>query len=399
MSDPAIIVENLSKKYARNLRRSLVYGALDLFRPLSNNSSNQKTLRPSEFWAINNLSFELERGETLGIIGHNGAGKTTLLKLIHELVYPTSGRIEINGKIHALIALGIGFNPVLTGRENIYIAASLLGHSKREISLKFDEIVAFSELEQFIDAPVRTYSSGMNARLGFSIAISIKPEILLVDEVLAVGDLNFAIKCYRKINDFRSNGGSIILVSHSPYAIRANCNRVLWIENGKMKKIGDVKRVSDEYESYSAEIDNVDSGKNFLDDKSINNLEIEYPKTIESGSSFKLDIIINSKRVVKDAIIACSFFNIIGQNVIQNTNAESGLRIDLIKGKNQISIDYDSLILNRGSYYINIILAQEHINSQIAAQINVNKLEITSVGDLYGAGLVRLKPKWVIDKD
>jgi len=394
LENSTLIVDNLSKKYSRNLKRSLVYGGIDLFKKVFSVSSNHYDLRKTEFWALKNISFELKKGETLGIIGHNGAGKTTLLKLISGLLYPTKGNIQINGKLNALISLGIGFNPVLTGRENIFVSGAIMGYSVDLIKSKFDDIVAFSELEDFIDSPIKTYSSGMLARLGFSIAVSIEPKILLVDEILAVGDLNFSIKCYRRINEFRSSGGSIILVSHSPYAIRANCNRVLWIEKGQIKKIGKTKEICDEYESFSAKKDDVSSSKSFLDKNYIKDLKLIYPKELESGDLFKLEILINSSKNIKTAIIAISFFNLAGQNVIANNTKETDFNINLKKGKNKFIVQYDNLILNRGSYYLNVTVSGDHINTQYAATVNINKLEISSKSDLYGAGLVRLKPKW-----
>tara|TARA_A100001037_G_scaffold293031_1_gene309119 strand:- start:13563 stop:14756 length:1194 start_codon:yes stop_codon:yes gene_type:complete len=389
-----LIVNNLSKKFSRNLKRSLVYGGVDLFKKVFYNSNNNLDLRKTEFWALKNISFELKQGETLGIIGHNGAGKTTLLKLISGLLYPTTGNIQINGKLNALISLGIGFNPVLTGRENIFVCGTIMGYPVDLIKSKFDDIVSFSELEDFIDSPIKNYSSGMMARLGFSIAVSIEPQILLVDEILAVGDLNFAIKCYRRINEFRSGGGSIILVSHSPYSIRANCNRVLWIEEGKKQKIGKTKEICDEYESFSALKDDVSSSKTYLDKNYIKDLKLKYNKIIESGSYFDLKILIESNKNIDNAIIAISFFNLSGQNVIANNTKEIDFQVGLSKGKNQFSLEYDSLILNRGSYYINVTISGDHINTQYAATVNINKLEISSKSDLYGAGLVRLKPKW-----
>ena len=394
MNKSHLIVNNLSKKFSRNLKRSLVYGGVDLFKKVFYNSNNNLDLRKTEFWALKNISFELKQGETLGIIGHNGAGKTTLLKLISGLLYPTTGNIQINGKLNALISLGIGFNPVLTGRENIFVCGTIMGYSVDLIKSKFDDIVSFSELEDFIDSPIKNYSSGMMARLGFSIAVSIEPQILLVDEILAVGDLNFAIKCYRRINEFRSGGGSIILVSHSPYSIRANCNRVLWIEEGKKQKIGKTKEICDEYESFSAQKDDVSSSKTFLDKNYIKDLKLKYNKIIESGSYFDLKILIESNKNIDNVIIAISFFNLSGQNVIANNTKEIDFNVGLSKGKNQFSLEYDSLILNRGSYYINVTISGDHINTQYAATVNINKLEISSKSDLYGAGLVRLKPKW-----
>ena len=394
MNKSHLIVNNLSKKFSRNLKRSLVYGGVDLFKKVFYNSNNNLDLRKTEFWALKNISFELKQGETLGIIGHNGAGKTTLLKLISGLLYPTTGNIQINGKLNALISLGIGFNPVLTGRENIFVCGTIMGYPIDLIKSKFDDIVSFSELEDFIDSPIKNYSSGMMARLGFSIAVSIEPQILLVDEILAVGDLNFAIKCYRRINEFRSGGGSIILVSHSPYSIRANCNRVLWIEEGKKQKIGKTKEICDEYESFSAQKDDVSSSKTYLDKNYIKDLKLKYNKIIESGSYFDLKILIESNKNIDNVIIAISFFNLSGQNVIANNTKEIDFNVGLSKGKNQFSLEYDSLILNRGSYYINVTISGDHINTQYAATVNINKLEISSKSDLYGAGLVRLKPKW-----
>ena len=394
MNKSHLIVNNLSKKFSRNLKRSLVYGGVDLFKKVFYNSNNNLDLRKTEFWALKNISFELKQGETLGIIGHNGAGKTTLLKLISGLLYPTTGNIQINGKLNALISLGIGFNPVLTGRENIFVCGTIMGYPIDLIKSKFDDIVSFSEIEDFIDSPIKNYSSGMMARLGFSIAVSIEPQILLVDEILAVGDLNFAIKCYRRINEFRSGGGSIILVSHSPYSIRANCNRVLWIEEGKKQKIGKTKEICDEYESFSAQKDDVSSSKTFLDKNYIKDLKLKYNKIIESGSYFDLKILIESNKNIDNVIIAISFFNLSGQNVIANNTKEIDFNVGLSKGKNQFSLEYDSLILNRGSYYINVTISGDHINTQYAATVNINKLEISSKSDLYGAGLVRLKPKW-----
>jgi lipopolysaccharide transport system ATP-binding protein len=191
------------------------------------------SLRKDEFWACKDISFSLSRGECLGLIGHNGAGKTTLLRMLNGLVKPDHGSIEIRGRVGALIALGAGFNPVLTGRENIYVNGAVLGLSKREIDQKIDEIIAFSELEEFIDAPVQSYSSGMAMRLGFAIASTLEPDVLLLDEVLAVGDVAFAIKCLNRVRELVSNS-AVILVSHQMTSISNFCNRVILMEHGQM---------------------------------------------------------------------------------------------------------------------------------------------------------------------
>ncbi|HIP72872.1 MAG TPA: ABC transporter ATP-binding protein, partial [Anaerolineae bacterium] len=194
MTDILVNVENVSKKFCRNLKRSLWYGVKDVGAEMFGRGSERIELRSQEFWAVKDVSFQLKRGETLGLIGHNGAGKTTMLRMLNGLIKPDTGRITVRGRIQALIALGAGFNPVLTGRENIYVNASVLGISKAETDRRFDQIVDFSGIEEFIDTPVQSYSSGMVVRLGFSIAAHLEPDILLVDEVLAVGDLAFKTK-------------------------------------------------------------------------------------------------------------------------------------------------------------------------------------------------------------
>ena len=200
-------------------------------------------LRKDEFWAVRGVSLKVRRGETVGLIGHNGAGKTTLFRMINGLIKPDAGHIEVRGRMQALIALGAGFNPVLTGRENIYVNAAVLGIPKVEVDRQFDEIVDFSGIEEFIDTPVKSYSSGMTVRLGFAVAAHMNPDILLIDEVLAVGDVRFKEKCYGVIEGFKKKGVTILLVSHSPYEIRRLCDRAIWIDNHRIKDDGPVGRV------------------------------------------------------------------------------------------------------------------------------------------------------------
>jgi len=233
MAFPLIKVEGVSKKFCRSLKRSLWYGMQDLGGEIVGQShARSDALRPDEFWAVKDVSFELKRGECLGLIGHNGAGKTTLLRMLNGLIKPDQGRIEIRGRVGALIALGAGFNPVLTGRENIYVNASVLGLSKAETTAKIDEIIDFAEIGEFVDSPVQSYSSGMQVRLGFAVATAINPDILLLDEVLAVGDLRFRAKCFNKISSiFRET--AVIMVSHNTEDISRLCNCVNLMDHGK----------------------------------------------------------------------------------------------------------------------------------------------------------------------
>ncbi len=239
MSSPALVsVEAVSKKYCRDLDRSLRYGLQDIARALVGRGADPGRLRQGEFWALREVSLELGGGECVGVIGPNGAGKSTLLKLIHGRLPPDRGRIRLRGKLAAISELGIGFNPVLSGRENIFHNAALLGLSRNATEELLDEIIAFSELEEFIDAPVFTYSSGMRARLGYSVAAHLEPDALLIDEVLTVGDLAFRRKCVQHMQRFLARGKSVLLVSHDMYTVQTLCARAIYLERGEVAFAG-----------------------------------------------------------------------------------------------------------------------------------------------------------------
>ena len=234
MGETLIKVEGVSKKFCRSLKKSLWYGMQDLGREVTGRRhGGDGQLRPDEFWAVNNVSFELRRGECIGLIGRNGAGKTTLLRILNGLIKPDAGRIEMRGRVGAIIALGAGFNPILTGRENIYVNASVLGLSKREIDKKMEEIQDFAELGDFINSPVQNYSSGMQVRLGFAVATALEPDILILDEVLAVGDASFRAKCFNRIHTVLKNS-AVIFVSHSMPQISRICNQAILLKEGNI---------------------------------------------------------------------------------------------------------------------------------------------------------------------
>lgn len=254
MSDVLIKVDGVSKKFCRSFRKSLWYGMKDLGREiLGKRHGGNGELRPDEFWAVNDVSFELKRGECLGLIGRNGAGKTTLLKMLNGLIKPDKGRIEMQGRIGALIALGAGFNPVLTGRENIYVNASVLGLSKKETDAKLDEIIDFAEIEEFIDSPVQNYSSGMQVRLGFAIATALDPDVLLLDEVLAVGDIAFRTKCFQRIGKLLENC-AVIFVSHDAIQVSRVCDYGLFLNKGETVASGITQDVLNRYLENSASV-------------------------------------------------------------------------------------------------------------------------------------------------
>lgn len=247
--DVVLVVNNVSKKFCRNLKYSLFYGLKDITTEILGKSRQSDTLRQQEFWALKNVSFQLKKGEALGLIGANGAGKSTLLRLISGLIHPDTGSIKVRGKVAPLIALSAGFNPILTGRENIYANMSILGLSQAEIKQKFAAVVDFAELWDAIDAPVQTYSSGMSARLGFACAVHIEPDILLIDEVLAVGDIKFRMKCHQKLSQLREKGTAFILVSHNSHSILNICNSSIYLKKGQLISSGKTEAVINKYEN------------------------------------------------------------------------------------------------------------------------------------------------------
>ncbi len=239
----AVVFEDVSKHFVLQHERDRSFQELvvNMVRRL------RQPREREDFWALRDVSFAVETGETLGIIGENGSGKSTTLKLISRILEPTRGCIEVNGRVSALLELGAGFHPDLTGRENIYLNGSILGFSRREIRRQAQDIIEFAEMQHFIDIPVKHYSSGMFMRLGFAIAIHVDPDILLTDEVLAVGDESFQRKCLEKISELQSEGKTILFVSHSMDAVRSLCTRVLWLHQGRVQAIGPVEQVVDAY--------------------------------------------------------------------------------------------------------------------------------------------------------
>jgi lipopolysaccharide transport system ATP-binding protein len=251
MTQAVIHAESLSKRYRRGLEwhAGLRHTLEEFIR-----SPIRAFRRPTQetFWALKDVSLEVREGEVLGLIGRNGAGKTTLLKILSRITRPTSGYAEIHGRVGSLLEVGTGFHPELTGRENTFLSGAILGMGKAEIARKFDEIVAFAELEKFIDTPVKHYSSGMYVRLAFAVAAHLEPEILLVDEVLAVGDINFQKKCLGKMGDVARAGRTVVLVSHQLNQIRRLCHRVVWIDDGSIRLDGPTHEVVSAYESAMA---------------------------------------------------------------------------------------------------------------------------------------------------
>ena len=371
----AIEIENVTRiyqKYSAQHRFKTFKSAMikgDFFKSLR---SDEKVM------ALDNVSFKVDRGTTFGVIGENGSGKSTLLKVVTGIAKPTSGRVDVKGKVSALIELGAGFHPEITGRENIYINGIMLGLSKKEINDKYEEIVKFAELEDFIDAPVKTYSSGMYMRLGFSIAINVNPDVLLVDEVLAVGDASFVPKCLDRIQDFRRRKKTILFVSHDLSTVEKICDRVAWLKAGQIQTIGESRRVIDAYLQDVAEKQEGDFEKRqeeavqeeeYEEGRRENRWgkrEVEVKKVKMKGLDGKekhvfspqegmlIEIDINAYSLINDFVFGIGIFNSQGVCCYGTNTFLEGFQPDSIMGKGKVVLRIESLNFVNGTYYLDV---------------------------------------------
>jgi lipopolysaccharide transport system ATP-binding protein len=362
MSDTVIRVENLGKKYVlgykqeryTSLRDVIANRSKALFNPSQSKSKIQSNR--DEFWALKDLSFEIKQGETVGIIGRNGAGKSTLLKVLSRITEPTKGRINIKGRIASLLEVGTGFHPELTGRENIYLNGAILGMSKAEIQRKFDEIVAFAEVEKFLDTPVKRYSSGMYVRLAFAIAVHLEPEILVVDEVLAVGDAQFQKKCLNKMSEVGKQGRTILFVSHNMSAIRSLCTVGLVLSKGTLKDIGEINEVTDRY---LADIERFNSSNTTIETKSfhVNEVKVYTPANpvIKTFDSVNIKIKFSGKEEVIEPDVYISICSLDGQRIL-GLNFRDFQEIPLLSAGivAEVAFSIDSLPLLPGQYQIEV---------------------------------------------
>jgi lipopolysaccharide transport system ATP-binding protein len=343
-------VEHLSKKFCKDLKTSLWYGVKDLYSNVLGNK-NERSLRPDEFWAVKDINFELRRGECLGLIGHNGAGKSTLLKILNGLINPDEGKVTIKGRVCALIELGAGFNPILTGRENIYNNGAVLGFTKNEIDTKVEEIIDFSEIREFIDMPVQNYSSGMKVRLGFAVAAQMEPDVLIIDEVLAVGDASFRAKCFNRMSELSAKA-VLIFVTHSMPLAGRICTRGLLMEKGVVKIDNNINDVIYEYmvnqpagiqgitgafelENFKVELEK--SEINYLDDLIVN---LSFKMHTEIKKFFIHYTVLDQEQ---KAIYQS--FSIVEDDVMVNTNQVMNCllcikKIDLTNGKYFMNIGF-----------------------------------------------------------
>ncbi|WP_452227700.1 ABC transporter ATP-binding protein [Lacinutrix sp. MEBiC02404] len=385
-----VTVEGLSKKFCKELKTSLWYGVQDLIGGICGTSANS-TLRPKEFWAVKDINFELRRGECLGLIGHNGAGKSTLLKILNGLINPDAGKVTIKGRVGALIELGAGFNSILSGRENIYNNGAILGFTRKEIDSKLEEIIAFAELEEFIDMPVQHYSSGMKVRLGFAVAAQMEPDVLIIDEVLAVGDLGFRMKCLTRIGELLKTT-AVIFVSHSMPQVSRIANRILLM--GKGSELVNSKNVSEGVEKYYQLFKNGDKitggnglieikAFNILDEK-LNNINAENGfLLLNHNRKYVFQIKLVVKAQVKKYFVNYSF---IDKETKQVANFFSVFSDSIFNKKGEVIIEGEigNLILGQGTYNIGVAVNEiKEGNSRGEIYLynsNISTITISGIG-------------------
>ncbi len=322
--------------------------------------------RADDFWAVRDVSFEVSRGEALGIIGHNGAGKSTILKLLSNITTPSDGTITINGRLSALIEVGSGFHPELTGRENIYLNGSILGMTRRHIAEKLDSIVEFAGVRQFLDTPVKRYSSGMYVRLGFSIAAHLDPDILLLDEVLAVGDAAFQAKCLKRIGELRDGGTTIVFISHDLGAVERLCDRVILMNHGEIAASGAPREVVAEYQNVAAFKPASKSEAAMANQEraaevralSFKDADGCEATTLHTGEPFTAQLEFAAHRFIENAVFEVFFYSADRELRCQFTSEVSGKRIDLEEGRGTIEFYGSGLGLLPGIYYTDVVIKE-----------------------------------------
>jgi lipopolysaccharide transport system ATP-binding protein len=393
-SDLAITIENLSKRYTidhqRNsgdaLRHAIEGAVRAPFAWLRSNM--QKKMRQADFWALKDVSLQIKKGEVVGFIGSNGAGKSTLLKILSRITFPTSGRVCMNGRSASLLEVGTGFHQDLTGRENVYLNGAILGMSRAEIAAKFDEIVEFSGVEEFLDTPVKRYSSGMYVRLAFAVAAQLDPEILIVDEVLAVGDAEFRKKCLGKMGNFADRGRTVLFVSHSTDAIRALCQRCIWMKDGRVHQDGPTDEIIKEYlisvsAGRSTSQETIDYGLT-IQKVTLRNDRGEKCEKFQSGEDLIVEIVYDARERINRPMIALGVCGTNGTCFTANMLLD-GHRPDFLKGSGQITCTFKSIpLLPKQKYTLKMSVRSENVKDMIMKFQEV--AEFTVDGDLTEYG-------------
>lgn len=391
----AVSVQGVSKRYRLYHERN---------QTLKGTLLRRKRVEFEEFWALNNVSFEIPKGGTFGLIGENGSGKSTLLKCIARILTPNKGTIDVNGKMSALLELGAGFHPELSGRENVFLNGSILGLSKRQIEERFDEIVDFAGLTNFIDTPVKNYSSGMYVRLGFSVAINVDPDVLLVDEVLAVGDEQFQRKCSEKFAELKEAGKTIVIVSHALSAVRTLCDQVALLEHGNLKAIGAAGQVIDTYldDIHTDRVVDGELGTRWGSGEG----RIEHIELLDSsgapaakvatGDSVTIRLHFNTSQPIQKPVFAISIFTIEGVQVTGPNTRDAEMVPDVANGDGTVDLQIDRLLLLPGTYDLSVSMLDFTCSHTYDMRHRSFRFDVEHGAPREDQGVMSLGGRWTI---
>ncbi|MGL4338448.1 MAG: ABC transporter ATP-binding protein [Turicibacter sp.] len=388
--DVAISVRGLKKLYK-------LYGSEKARLKEALNPFNRKY--HTEFYAMNGVSFDIKKGEIIGIVGKNGAGKSTLLKMITGVVTPTQGDIKVNGKISSLLELGAGFNPEMTGLENIYLNGTIVGLSAAEMQEKLPSILSFADIGDFIHQPVKMYSSGMFARLAFAVAVNVDPDILIIDEALSVGDLRFQLKCMERFDQFRSAGKTILFVSHDLSAIKRFCSRCIWINNGQVEAIGNVNYITDRYSDYLKENDSddrvIDIARN--DIAEIRSLKLiqhgNYVDEISFGEPAEVEVeyVVNSK--ISQPVLGIAIYSIDNKYICGLNTLLDSIEIPWELGVNKMTLKYKQINLLGGTYHFDTALFEK--NAMVILDHKAKYKAFVVKSPYVGEGVYIINHEWL----
>jgi len=394
-ASPAIVVDHVSKQYRlyhernNSLKAAVMHG---------------RRARYEEFWALDDVSFEIPPGSTFGLIGENGSGKSTLLKCLARILRPEKGEIVVNGRVSALLELGAGFHPELSGRENVFLNGAILGMTKREIKSRFDDIVGFAGLEQFIDSPVKNYSSGMYVRLGFSVAITVDPDILLIDEVLAVGDTEFQRRCDEKLDELRSAGKTIVIVSHALDSLRHLCDQMAMLEHGKLMDLGKAPAVIDRYVD-RVQLDRLPDGqygsRNGSGEGRIERIEILDPtgkpvERVRTGDDVTFRLHYMAHEPIECPIFGFAVNSLDGVRVSGTNTREHDVVPDKIDGPGYVDLHVGRLLLTPGTYDASVSMYNYTVTHPYDSRNRFFRFDVDNGQPPERTGVVSLGGTWNI---
>lgn len=376
---------------------------------IERNKRNQRSKEEDDklFWALRDVSFSVKRGESIGLIGTNGAGKSTTLKLISKIIQPSSGTVKVNGRVTALLELGAGFHPDLSGRDNIYLNGAVMGLTRRDVDNKIDQIIDFAEIGDFIDVPVKDYSSGMYARLGFSVAIHLDPDILLVDEVLSVGDAAFQQKCNERMQALRQSGITVLFVSHSLETIANTCSQAVWLDKGRVRMTGDIHKVTDAYYEYSLErslgrSQHALSSENRFGSGEARVIAVEFldafgkpvlSTTTNSSVTVRMHYLTN--RRMEQPAFGLAFYHLAtGTHLTGPNNIVGHYTIPCIEGEGYVDYHIPSLPFLPGDYTLTTAIYDREIVHQFDTWLNCARLKVTPGSTSERHGVITLNGAW-----